>query len=64
MKDTILKVPEEQWEKCPICDDVGWYADHDPYCDGDCETNCPVQVQCEFCYGNGKSIFNQKEIRK
>ena len=38
---------------CPKCEGVGWYADHDPNCNGSCD-HCPVQVQCEECEGTGK----------
>ena len=50
----------ESGEKCPDCDDVGWYA----------VNNCSSlpweaeQVQCEWCYTNPNSIFNLNEIYK
>lgn len=39
-------------EKCPNCDDVGWYPAGDVY--------SPHQEQCEFCYTNPNSIFNKR----
>ncbi len=41
-------------ENCPYCPNQGWYADRDR-ASGD-----PVQVQCEFCHTNQKSVFNIK----
>lgn len=44
---------------CPNCDNTGSYADHSPYCGGDCDkAGCPEQVQCEFCYTQENSKFN------
>ncbi len=44
--------------KCPACQGDGWTVemDHDPSCDGNCTTKCPIQVQvlCEHCRGTGK----------
>lgn len=45
--------------RCSTCDGDGWYieAQHDPSCDGDCDS-CPiaVQVQCEVCRGTGVPV--------
>ena len=59
----IEQIPEELWEHCknPGCNDTGGYPEHDPSCDGSC-VNCPIEVQCEFCWSNPKSVFNQREL--
>ncbi len=58
-KDLII--PKEEWENCPQCKNEGVIPEHDPMCDGSCY-NCPVPVQCEFCWTNEKSVFYQKQI--
>lgn len=40
------------YEDCPHCSNVGWYADANTH------TGDPEQVQCEFCYTTENSIFN------
>jgi len=46
-------------ESCPNCPDQGWYVvavmNHNT---GEAE---PEQEQCEFCYSNENSVFNQKQ---
>ncbi len=39
-------------EHCPHCPDQGWYPRYNYY------TGDPEQVQCEWCYTNPKSVFN------
>lgn len=59
------KIPKEQWEKCPSCNNDGAIAcrevDIDP--DGNYSDNWYPE-QCEFCYTNPKSVFNQKQLLK
>ena len=43
---------------CELCNDTGSYPGHDHNCDGSCH-NCPVEVQCEECWTNPSSVFNQ-----
>ena len=38
---------------CPNCVDQGWFTDADP------NTGEPVQVQCQWCYETGHSLFNR-----
>ena len=46
--------------KCPKCSGDGYTAEHDlpsrhgEY--GEC-VSCPVQVECERCYGTGREII-------
>ena len=40
--------------KCPLCEDVGWYAVNSK--DG------PEQQQCEFCYTTPNSLFNIRAL--
>ena len=56
--ENIRKIPTDRWEKCPNCDNEGVYPEHEPCCDGSC-VNFQVPVQCEFCWTNNNSIFNQ-----
>lgn len=35
---------------CPKCEGKGYTAEHNPGCEGDCEGQCPIQVQCEYCH--------------
>jgi hypothetical protein len=47
---------KDLWEKCPNCDDTGvviYYG-----------TNTVELEQCEFCYRNEASIFNQSAVLK
>jgi len=61
-KDFQIKpIPKEQWENCSFCGNEGQYPEHDPGCDGSCNW-CPVPVQCEFCWSNPKSVFNQSQL--
>jgi hypothetical protein len=66
----VRQLPESEWERCPNlnCNDNGYYPvpitrytynDEGVTIDSweDCE-----QEQCEFCYTNPKSIFNQKSL--
>ena len=49
---------------CPNCNNDGSYGEHD--CGGnlnDCANNCPVQVQCEFCFTVEDSKFMLREKR-
>jgi hypothetical protein len=60
---SIQAIPRYLWEHCevPSCNDTGKYPEHDSTCDGTCK-NCPVPVQCEFCYTNPNSVFNQQQL--
>jgi len=73
----MKKHPQSKWEHCPNCPDQGWYeitvTGYGHACGGDpqlCETMCPIPVpelaqeQCQFCYENEKSVFNQMSLRK
>ena len=53
MSDT----PPPPMEDCPYCPNQGWYNDTAP--DGE-----HVQVQCEFCWTNPLSKFNNAETVK
>ena len=44
-------LPETEWEQCPNCPNVGYYAAGDP--------QNPEQIQCEWCETNWKSPFYQ-----
>lgn len=60
------KIPKEQWEKCD-CGDYGYYVDTgiNEYIDENGyiqQETYPIQVQCEFCYTNSKSVFNQEQL--
>ena len=51
---------------CDKCNGHGWYSDHAPSYlheeDGSCiPGNCPIQVQCEKCYGTGRILKEQSE---
>jgi len=56
-KTVTRRVIKQKIEKCDYCDDTGSYPEHDPDCDGSC-ANCPIEIQCEFCWTNPNSIFN------
>ena len=51
-------------ERCEVCSDQGWYrvmhGGVDP--DGENDTREAVQVQCQFCYENPKSVFNKIRV--
>ena len=51
-----ISVNKEYWEHCPDCDDVGYYSAGQYY--------EPEQMQCEFCYTNSRSVFNQNRIKQ
>lgn len=58
-----LKHTPEQWENCPNCNNEGAIPHH--CCGGDemiCQSQCPDWEQCEFCWTNPKSVFNQKKL--
>jgi hypothetical protein len=57
------KIPREEWQECPMpgCNNNGGYPRHAYGCDGSC-VNCPEEEQCEFCWTNPKSVFNQMRI--
>jgi hypothetical protein len=47
---------------CIFCDGNGFIEDHDPndpHEDGQCNS-CPVQYQCERCYGTGWEPFKRE----
>lgn len=52
----IEAIPEVEWEHCPICPDQGWYPVN--------KNQNWEQEQCEFCWTNLKSVFNQRRIKK
>lgn len=61
--DTAPQAPDSEaagggGEKCPNCDDVGWYAQlvHGSL-HGEVE-----QVQCEWCYTMSNSRFNRSRL--
>lgn len=61
IKYDALNTPFKDLENCPNneCRNQGFTAEHD--CGGNeklCITHCPIQVQCEFCYTNANSVFN------
>lgn len=59
------RIPKEEWEKCPNCDDTGSYAVH--VCDGSeeaCKQVRPGQQQCKFCWTNPRSIYFQTYLVK
>jgi DnaJ-class molecular chaperone len=51
--------------KCSKCNGDGWYYDHSDrhYGTGNSETcdeaGCPIQRQCETCYGQGYFEFEE-----
>jgi hypothetical protein len=53
-KDIIVtyQVEEKNWEKCPMCSDEGAYM-----------VSYEEIEQCEFCWREHNSIFNQKRIK-
>ena len=65
MNNEIKPIPKKQWEHCPMsgCGDNGGYPVHASDCNGSC-VNCPVEEQCEFCWSNPKSVFNQLRLAK
>ncbi len=61
----MKRISKSQWENCPNCDNSGSIASH--CCGGDediCQRNCPDIEQCQFCYENPKSVFNQRQLEK
>jgi len=63
------KIPQKYWEACQACGDVGYYVEQgiNEFMDGEGYIHqefYPVQVQCEFCHTNYKSIFNQRKLLK
>ena len=54
---SIKAIPRHLWEDCD-CGNVGWYADccHNEF------DQWQEQVQCEFCYTNPNSVFNQQQL--
>ena len=63
--EQIQKLPESQWQDCPVCNNTGGYPVH--ICDGTqhmCNARCPQEEQCEFCWTVEASVFNQKRIRE
>ncbi len=64
-KNFIKEIPEEEWETCPNCNNEGAIPVH--VCGGDesaCMSHCPEWEQCEFCWTNPRSVFNQIRIQK
>lgn len=62
MEDTKL-LPEHEWENCPNCNNGGAIPHH--CCNGDeqiCMAQCPEWEQCEFCWTNPNSVFNQQSL--
>jgi len=56
-------IPKELWENCPDCNNEGGRLIH--CCGGDeerCMRLCPDIEQCEFCYVNPNSVFNQTNL--
>ena len=49
---------------CPNCPDQGWFAIETGGCDmnGENDTRCVEQVQCEFCCTTPNSVFNRTLI--
>jgi len=41
--------------KCRQCNGDGWYVGHanTPHTNGECEGDCPIQVQCDECRAEG-----------
>ena len=58
----VKKEPEEIAEEiieCKTCGGQGWTADHGQH-DGDKCLDCPIQVQCPYCYSG--TIEGNKEL--
>jgi len=60
----VADIVNKYGSECPSssnCNNDGTLAEHG--CNGteeDCQSTCPVPVQCEFCYCEPKSKFNLK----
>lgn len=52
----MKQIPRKDWEQCTQCPNVGRYGPED----GDIEFE---QVQCEFCWTNPNSVFNQEFLK-
>jgi len=61
--EKIADIVEMFGDDCKYCENYGWTAEHDPNDphENGCSVNCPIQVQCEFCYTNPKSKFNLQQ---
>jgi hypothetical protein len=73
----MKKIPKNQWEDCPNCNNEGSYMTGGIHyvtrdmaldaCEPDME-GMPIDqtehIQCEFCWRNPNSIFNQKRLRE
>ena len=70
----MKQIPKKEWENCPCCPNRGWYEvmgtgigyggsdeNGDPI---PIPIEEPQQEQCEFCYTNEKSVFNQAHLLK
>jgi len=71
----IKKLPKEEWEDCPYCDNSGTIIKHRTMvkpmknAKGNMQ---PVETpepkphfkRCSWCHNNPKSVFNQKKSRK
>lgn len=69
MKDKIKKIPKEEWESCPHCDNSGelgvTIAGVRIDKNGEPEAYPTVKtIKCKFCWENYKSVFNQIRIRE
>ena len=65
----IANIVDKYGLECPNsinCENKGILAEHG--CNGtvkDCESTCPVPVQCEFCFCEPKSKFNlENDLKK
>lgn len=64
-------LPKEEWENCPNCDNGGAIPRQIIYYkEGDCNSmGYPIPdgydtewEQCEWCYTNPNSVFNQEQL--
>ena len=63
--DLETKRPKEDWENCPLCNNDGIIPEREIDIDPDGNVSEDwFPTQCEFCYTNPKSIFNQKRLLK
>lgn len=68
-EDKIKKIPKDEWEDCPDCDNIGklerLITNTRLGLDGEIEIFPDLEViKCRFCWENDKSVFNQTRIRE